>query len=111
MLEIARFPECGGALGPLLKCHLNDAEARRAVAWAGALVPERLEYLPGPPRLPCELGLPRGRLDPDLSVVPATLIWSLTAKRWERIGRRQPVMSREEIPSSLCRGASERERG
>lgn len=83
-----RFPEYGGGLGALLKCHLNDARARHAAAWAGALVPEHLDYLPGLPRLPCGLGLPRGRLDPDLLVVRATLVWSLTAKRRERIGRR-----------------------
>src|SRR3954469_6351563 len=107
----SRRTPCGAALGALLKCHLTGGQARRAVAWAGALVPERLGHLPELPRLPCGLGSPRGRLGPDLSVVRATLIWGPPVERWERIGYRQPARAPEEIPSGPCRVAFGRERG
>jgi uncharacterized protein YbaR (Trm112 family) len=98
-------------LAALPKHHVNEAETRRAMAWAGALAPERRARLPGPPRLPCELGSPREKRDLDQLVARATLISSLPAARWMRIGRGLPVMLQEEMAARSCRVASGRERG
>jgi hypothetical protein len=104
-----RVLERGG--GALLKRYVNGAEKRRAMGWAGASAPEHRGRLPGPPRLPCAPGLLRGRRDPDQSAVRVSLIWCLPARRWMRLGRRQPVMPREEMTVRWCCGASGRQRG